>query len=81
MFLFGNGRLCPLLLVPASTEISEEEESEVLGALKNSGVQCLCEQGICSCPPWKLSSSETPSQGKSRVSRGEMKAGVPGEVV
>lgn len=43
MFLFGNGHLCPLLLVPASTEISEEEESEVLGALKNSGVQCLCE--------------------------------------
>lgn len=41
MLLFGNGHLCPLLLAPASVEISGEEESEVSGALRNSGVQCL----------------------------------------
>lgn len=53
MFLFGNEHLCLLLLAPVSVENSGEGESEVSGALTNSGVQCLCEQGICSSFPGK----------------------------
>lgn len=63
VLLFGNGLLCPLL-VPASAEISVEEESKVGFCARGSKEE-----------PWKLSSRDIPSQENSRVSRGKMKAG------
>lgn len=52
MFLFGKEHLC-LFPAPVSVESSGEGESSVSGALKNSGVRCLREQGICSSFPGK----------------------------